>query len=184
MPASEFYEVDALAEVAINLFYGWGFNFYPAREPAPDRRHPHSGQSVLAARRCTSERGGGGVRLPARQDRRADPCEAVSPTPDVIAAARLLETLSRAIGALEGQIRAQPAPESDRMSELYRRERDVLTHLCDCDYKIVGQAELLRSKLDRVDAAGILALRPVLEEGLAAIAETLRDRRALFLTRD
>ena len=36
------------------------------------------------------------------------------------------------------------------MSELYRRERDVLRQLSECDYTLIGQAELLRVKLDSI----------------------------------
>ena len=106
------------------------------------------------------------------------------PEPAVIATAQALERLSREIGTLEGLIRAQPAPESDRMSELHRRETDVLNQLGACDHTLIGQAEVLRVKLAGQPAAEMVKNLPVMEDGVRAIEETLRQRRAILLAPD
>ena len=183
MPSSDFYAVDDLTKVAINLFYGWGYNFYRLENQlrADDALIRQKACELLGEARASVET----AEAAYRRDAIPAPSRA-RPFPDaaVIAEARALEALSRAIGALEGQIRSLPAPESDRMSELFRRERDVLVQLGDRDYRLIGQAELLRSKLDGANAATIAAMRPNLDDGLHAIIDTLRERSAVLLSPD
>ena len=172
MPASDFYAVDDLTKIAINLFHGWGYNFYKLENQlrADDRLIREKACSLLGEARASIE----AAEAAYRRDTIPAPSRA-KPFPDaaVIAEAAALEALSRSIGALEGQIRAQPAPESDRMSELFRRERDILVQLGNCDYRLIGQAELLRTKLVRANAATIAAMRRDLDDGLHAIAPDL-----------
>ena len=180
---SGFYAVDDLEKIAINLFYGWGYNFYRLENQlrADDLLIREKACSLLGEARASVEAAEGDFR------RTAIPAPSrAAPFPDaaVIAEAKALEALSRAIGALEGQIRAQPAPESDRMTELFRRERDVLVALGKQDHRLIGQAELLRDTLDRADAKTIAGMRAELEDGLHAIATTLRERRAVFVSPD
>ena len=40
MTTSAFYNVDALEKVAINLFYGWGYNFYRQENQMRVAAHP------------------------------------------------------------------------------------------------------------------------------------------------
>ncbi len=180
MAASEFYEVGPLSQIAVNLFYGWGYNFYRRENQlrADDLLIRAKAGALLGDARASVEAAEAiyrraNIHTPSR----ANPF----PDPAVIADAQALERLSAAIGGVEAQIRAQPTPESDRMSELYRRESDVLVQLGDCDQQLIGQSELLRVKLDRAAAAAILAALPALEDGLHAITETLRNRRAILL---
>ena len=183
MPASDFYAFDDLTKTAITLFHGWGYNFYKLENQlrADDRLIREKACSLLGEARASIEV----AEAAYRRDNIPAPSRA-KPFPDaaVIAEATALEALSRSIGALEGQVRAQPTPESDRMSELFRRERDVLVQLGDRDYQLIGQAELLRTKLVRANAATIAAMRTDLDDGLHAIAETLRERRAIFVSPD
>lgn len=180
MTASEFYEAGPLSQIAINLFYGWGYNFYRRENQlrADDLLIRTKAGALLSEARAS-------VEVAEADYRRANipvPSRAKPfPDPSVVADAQALERLSVTIGGVEAQIRAQPAPESDRMSELYRRESDLLVQLGDCDHQLIGQAELLRVKLDRASAAAILAALPALDDGLHAIAETLRARRAILL---
>ena len=183
MPASGFYDVDALERIAINLFYGWGYNFYRLENQlrADDQLVRAKACALLGEARASLE----AAEASYRRDNIPAPTRA-KPFPDaaVIAEARAIERLSRAFGILEAQVRAQPAPESDRMSELYRGERDMLVRLRACDTRLIGQAELLRAALDRASAATVLAAVPTLDDGLAAMADTLRERRALFVSPD
>lgn len=180
MAASEFYEVGPLRQIAINLFYGWGYNFYRRENQlrADDLMIRAKAGALLGEARASVDAAETAYRhanIPAPT--RAKPF----PDPAVIADAQALERLSATIGGVAAQIRAQPAPESDRMSELYRRESDLLIQLGECDQRLIGQAELLRVKLDRISASTILASLPLLDDGLHAITETLRERRALLL---
>ena len=103
------------------------------------------------------------------------------PDPRVVENAQALERLAGEIGALEGQVRSQPVPENDRMSELYRDERDTLLRLGEHDRRLVGRAELMRARLARAGSgAAILSALPEVEEGVRALTETLRLRRAVL----
>lgn len=180
MAASEFYEAGPLSQVAINLFYGWGYNFYRLENQlrADDQLIRAKACALLGEARASVE----AAEAAYRRANIAAPTRA-KPFPDanIVADAQRLERLSQAIGGAEGQIRALPVPESDRMSELYRREKDALARLGECDQQLIGQAELLRLKLDGAAATSVLIEMPALDEGLRAIAETLRTRRALLL---
>lgn len=180
MAGSAFYDQSALGQVAINLFHGWGYNFY--REENLLR-----GDDLLIRAKAGVLLGQAraGVEKAEAAYRRALPAPTrAAPFPDAaaLAGAQALERLSRAIGALEAQIRAQPAPENDRMSQLYRSERGTLMRLCHCDERLVGQAEVLRAAVDGRDGAATIAALPELEAGLAAISTTLRERQAILLS--
>lgn len=179
MSTSEFYQAGPVAEIAINLFHGWGYNFYREENllRADDLMIRAKACWLMGMARASVES------AEATYRRTAMPAPTRGkPFPDqaAVAGAQALERLSRAIGALEAQIRAQPAPENDRMTEFYRRERTTLVRLGECDQTLIGQAELLRAKLDRQASAAILDALPALEDGLAAIETTLRDRQAIL----
>ena len=86
-----------------------------------------------------------------------------------------------ASGALEGQIRRQLVPENDRMAQRYRLGANTLAALAEKDAVLVGQADLLRSMLEGAAGDAILASRREIEEGIAAITATLRERRTFLL---
>ena len=90
---------------------------------------------------------------------------------------QLLERLSKEIGALEGQIRAQPVPENDRMTQRYRHEAATLQHLLSCDMGLAGRAEMLRAMLDQKDGAWMIEKFPEVQVGLRSIEAALRDRQ-------
>ncbi len=104
------------------------------------------------------------------------------PDPAVVAGVQALERLSRALGALEARVRAQPVPEDDRMSQFYRSERGTLTKLGACDERLIGQAELLRAAIDGKDGTATIAALPTIEDGLTVIAATPRDRQAILFS--
>jgi len=93
----------------------------------------------------------------------------------------VLERLSAAIGALEGQIRAQPVPENDRMTQRYRCEGPTLQRLLQCDMALAGRAEMLRAMLEGKDGAALIADSAQILDRLKAIEAALRERQALLL---
>ena len=99
------------------------------------------------------------------------------PDPDAVAGASMLERLSKEIGALEGQIRAQPAPENDRMTQRFRNEADTLQHLLTCDIGLAGRAEMLRAMLDQKDGAFMIEKSAEIQSRLSSLAAALRDRQ-------
>jgi hypothetical protein len=72
-------------------------------------------------------------------------------------------------------------PENDRMTQRYRQEAATLAALAEKDAVLVGQAELLRSMLEGVAGDAILAGKREIEEGIAAITATLRERQTFLL---
>jgi len=177
---SRFYEVGPLAKVGINLFYGYGYNFYRQENQlrADDQRVRQMASSLLARARAGLD----DAEARYRRENIPPPTRA-NPFPDaaVAANAQALERLGREVGALEGQIRHQPVPENDRMTQRYRQEAATLAALAEKDAVLVGQAELLRSMLEGAAADAILANRREIEDGIAAITATLRERQTFLL---
>ena len=177
---SRFYEVGPLAKVGINLFYGYGYNFYRQENQlrADDQRVRQMACSLLARARAALDEAEGRYRRENIQ-----PPSRANPFPDaaIVANAQALERLGREVGALEGQIRHQPVPENDRMTQRYRLEAATLAALADKDAVLVGQADLLRSMVEGVAPDAILANRREIEDGIAAITATLRDRQSFLL---
>ena len=180
MSGSYFYDADKLEQIAINLFYGWGYNFYRAENQlrADDLMVRSKVGWLLGIARASVEAAESAYRreyLPPPS--RAKPY----PDPAAVLNAQALERLSHAIGALEGQIRAQPVPENDRVMQRYRQEAATLQRLLDCDAKLVGQADLLRSLLDQKAGAWMIENAASVLDGVEAISATLRERQATLL---
>jgi serine/threonine protein kinase HipA of HipAB toxin-antitoxin module len=106
------------------------------------------------------------------------------PYPDAsaVAGAQSLERLARAIGAVESSIQHQPVPENDRMTQRFRQEAATLQKLIDCDQQLVGQCELLRSKVADRSGLALLDGMAELEAGLQVIQGTLRKREAILFS--
>jgi hypothetical protein len=176
---SGFYDAGPLKQVAVNLFYGWGYNFYRLENQLrADDQLVRAKAAWLIGLAHTSldaaEQGYRREKLPAPT--RAQPF----PDPAAIEAAQRLERLSRAVGGLIGRLHALPAPENDRMTERHRKEAETLTALGGCDEMLIGQAELLRALVEGKDGAWALENAAAIEEGVAAIEETLRKRGAIL----
>jgi hypothetical protein len=66
------------------------------------------------------------------------------------------------------------------MSQRYRQEAATLQKLLECDMRLTGQAELLRSMLDGRDGAWMIEKSADILEGFKAIDASLRDRQAVL----
>jgi len=180
MAAFDFDDFDALEKIAVNLFYGWGYNSYRLENQlrTDDLTVRAKVGWLLGQARADVEAAESAYRrvhLP--PPTRAKP----RPDADAIAGAQTLERLSQEIGALEGQIRAQPVPETDRMTQRYRHEASTLQHLLECDMALVGRAELLRQMLDKQDGDWMVGKAATIREGLQAIEASLRGRQAALM---
>ena len=176
----DFYALDGLEQLAVNLFYGWGYNFYRLENQlrADDLTLRAQVGGLLGQARSSVESAESAFRAaflppPSREKPRPDP--------SAIAAAQALEKLSAAIGSLEGQIRAQPAPENDRMTQRYRNEAATLQKLFQCDMKLAARAELLRTLLNGKDGGWMVENAPAVREGLKAIEAALREREDVLV---
>jgi hypothetical protein len=182
VPELGFYDAGLLRQVATNLFYGWGYNFYRVENQlVTDDQLVRSKAASLLGNAMASV-------IAAESAYRREflpPPSRQKPFPDAaaVAAAQRLERLARAIGALEASIQEQPVPENDRMTQRYRNERATLESLMQFDERLVGQCELLRSSVNGQDGASILNKVSELESGLEAIRGTLKNREAVLLGR-
>ncbi len=66
------------------------------------------------------------------------------------------------------------------MTQRYRQEAETLAALGECDQDLIGQADLFRSLVEGRSGDAILEAMAELEQGLAAIGETLRTRQGLL----
>ncbi|MGA0600333.1 hypothetical protein ACO2Q3_06460 [Caulobacter sp. KR2-114] len=173
-----FYDAGALRHLAINLFYGWGYNFYRVENQlrADDQLVRRQAEALLAAAvSALAEAEAGWRREKLPPPSRAQPL----PDPGAVAGARALEALVGDVGRLKSRLASQPVPENDRMTQRYRNEADTLQRLLAADEQLIGQGELLRSLVAGRDGAWVLANTAELKAGLAAIRETLERRAAL-----
>ncbi len=177
MTTPRFTDAEGPERVAINLFHGWGYNFYRLENllRADDLLVRQKTGGLLAGAR-------GSVEAAESVYRRAHlpPPSRAKPRPDAaaVAAAQVLERLSHDIGALEGRVRAQPVPETDRMSQWYRDEAETLLRLRDHDLGLVSRAESLRAIVAGRDGSWLIENGRLVDDMLAALAETLRIRAA------
>ncbi len=175
---SRFYDVGTLGQLGLNLYMGAGYNFYRAETQlrADDQKVRTLVSELLAGAQKAIVAAEGAYRrvhLPAPS--RAHPF----PDPLAVADARRLEALGKSVGAIEGQVRHAPVPENDRMTQRYRDERETLTALVEKDKLLAGQAETLRALVVGHDPDELLAMAGEIEEGVAAIAESLAARRIM-----
>jgi hypothetical protein len=175
-----FYAADTLEQIAINLFHGWGYNFYKVENQLrADDQMVRSKASWLLGGAATAVSA-------AESDYRREFLPAPSrakPFPDAeaVASAQKLERLHREISGLEQFLHQLPAPENDRMTQRYRLEAPTLANLVHYDSLLVGQCELMRKTVTGLDGKSILQMLPDLEAGIAAIRATLHDRQAVLM---
>ena len=180
MPGEAFYDAGLLRQIATNLFYGWGYNFYRTENQlrADDQLVRSKAASLLGeavSSVCAAESAYRRQFLPPPS--RAKPF----PDPAAVADAQRLETLGHDLGAVEAALHHQPVPANDRMTQRYREEAPTLQRLLGYDERLVGQCELMRTTVAGQDAATILKKLPDLEAGIAALRATLHDREAVLL---
>ena len=181
MAGDAFYDAGALRQIATNLFYGWGYNFYRVENQlrADDQLIRSKAAWLLGNAMAAAD----AAETAYRREHLPAPTRA-KPFPDAeaVANAQKLERMARAIGALEARIQHLPAPENDRMTQRYRKEAATLQKLMAFDERLVGQCELVRSTVEGKDGAALLTKLRDLEAGLEAIRETLEDRQSLLMS--
>lgn len=177
---TDFYDVGTLGQLGINLFHGYGYNFYrDENQLRADDQKVRALTCELIARAQKSVSAAEGAfrreRIPAPT--RDNPF----PPPEIMADAKRLEALCHAIGGVEGQVRHAPVPENDRMTQRYREEGATLRALVDKDTLLVGLAETLRVMVADKKPDEILTILSDLEKGVAAITQTLAERRIMTI---
>jgi len=177
---TDFYDVGALGQIGLNLFHGYGYNFY--REENQLRADDQKVRTLVCELLGRAQKAVSAAEGVFRRDRIPAPTRAEPfPPSAILADARRLEALCGAIGGVEGQVRHAPVPENDRMTQRYREEAATLAALVEKDTQLVGQAEALRAMVSGRTPDDILAITAEVEEGLAAISQTLAERRIMTL---
>ena len=177
--APGFYDANTVSQAAITLFHGWGYNFYRRENQlrADDLMVRAQVSAMLAAARASV----GVAEQDYRREHLPPPSRAKPlPDPEAVRSAQMLEGIGRGLGALEGHIRALPAPENDRMSQRFRREAETLGHLLEADQAMVGHAEFLRTLLASATASWVLDNAAALREQIAAIETAIQSRRDIL----
>ena len=175
MTATPFYDAGRLSRIAINLFHGWGYNFYRLENQlrADDLLVRARVGETLAAARGSIET----AEAAWRQEFLPPPSRAQPrPDPKALRGAQTLEALGRELDALEGQIRSLPAPESDRMSERFRTEAVTLRRLAEADEAMAGHAEFLRSLLATATPAWMIEAAADIRASIAHVRTAVQDR--------
>lgn len=180
MPVDNFYDAGILRQIATNLFYGWGYNFYRKENQlrADDQLIRSKAASLLGeamASVSTAENDYRREYLPAPS--RAKPF----PDAEAVQSAQKLERAAKNVGAIEAQLQHQPVPENDRMTQRFRQEAATLQKLIEHDERLVGQCELLRKMVSGQDGLALLKNMSDFEKALDAVRETLRNREAALL---
>jgi hypothetical protein len=177
---SGFYDVGPLAEVAVNLFYGWGYNFYRKENQlrADDQLIRAKAAWLLGLARDAIDEAERSFR---REKLPAPTRDKPFPDPELIAHVRALEQLGAAIGGLIGRLHALPVPENDRMTQRYRGEAQTLKALGACDEQLIGQCDLLCSLVKARTAEDLLDKATLINDGLGAIQNTITSRQALLV---
>lgn len=176
----DFYDAGALRQIATNLFYGWGYNFYRQENQlrADDQLVRAKAGWLLGVAAAAVLAAEGEYRrefLPAPS--RAKPF----PDAEAVAGAQKLERLAKAMMALAARMTDQPVPENDRMTQRFRQEAATLAALIAIDEQLVGQCELLRSSLDHRGGGWVLENLSAVLKGIEAIEGSLLKREALLL---
>jgi hypothetical protein len=175
----EYYETNALQQVAILLWEGWGYNMFRKENQlrADSLLIRQKGSSILG-RASTSMREAEtayrkvNLPLPTR--------EKPLPDPEAVENARTIEAFVREVGRIESQLRAAPVPENDRLWQRHRRERNLLEQLLASDQSTIGKAEVFRRVVQGKDGQWILDNQVEIREALASLAESISERAELL----
>ena len=177
-----FYDAGLVRQVATNLFYGWGYNFYRLENQlrADDQLIRAKAVWLLGLSAKSVESAEAEYRrefLPAPTRAR--------PFPDSTAVgnAQRLERLHRSILALESRLVSLPVPENDRMTQRFRQEAPTLQLLISTDEQLIGQADLFRTMIAANSGAWLLENMASVDQGLDAISATVTRRESVLLGR-
>ncbi len=170
-----------LRRTATLLFEGWGYNQYRRENQlrADDLLVRSRVSDLLAAARA-------GLSALESAFRRAHlpPPTRANPYPDAgaVAQAQALARAGAEIGAIEGRIRAAPAPERDEIWRRHRNEAQTLAALGDLDTQMVALVLELQDRLDAADATA--AADPAFPDAVLGALRPLAgkvEERANFL---
>lgn len=174
-----FYNLSKVEEVAVNLFYGWGYNFYRIENQlrADDLMIRSRIEMIFGLVRSKLETIQGTYR---RKFLPSPTREKPRPDPECLENARTIEHLCSLVGALKGRVNTLPVPETDRMTQRYRQEAATLATLATYDSQLVGRSEILNNMLQGKDHEWLFANEGDIVACLALLSDSLDNRQRLL----
>jgi hypothetical protein len=174
-----FYRANGLEQIAINLFYGWGYNFYRLENQLrmDDLLIRSKVSELLSQARSDVVN----AELAYRREHLPPPTRD-NPFPDAqaVKTAKAIQAAADAISAVEGVIRHAPAPENDRMWQRYRSEADTLMRLGQADTQMVGIAAALSKETREGGSTWIMEHRADNVGAAEELRNTMRLRGELL----
>ncbi len=179
MFTAPFYQTARWQQVAINLFYGWGFNFYRLENQLRSDdllirekvsyllTHAHA--AIAAAE---SEFRQQQLPPPTREQPFADP--------QAIRQAKGLAALGHSVATIESAIRAAPVPENDRMWQRHRREANLLAQLLEIDTALVAIANAFATQCDTEGSPWILHASAEIQATVQELNNLLHQRNLVL----
>ena len=170
----------AIGHVAVNLFYGYGYNYYREENHlrADDQRIRRIVTDILQrARKALSE----AESRYRRENFPAPSREHPFPSAELQANAKKLEALAAAVSALESQIAHLPVPENDFMTQRYRKEADTLRRLADKDLELVERAQAVSALTEDAPYAKVLDDADQIEAAIAGVRARMMERQSLLV---
>lgn len=168
------------AQVALNLFRGYGYTFYRAENDlrADDQRIRRMVSDLLQqARKALSEAEGRYRREVIPPPSRANPF----PPAEMVANARRLEALAQGVSALDAQVAHLPVPTNDFMTARYRNEAETLNRLAEKDVELVADAHALAGAVPGDDPLAVIDAASAITTAIARVKDRLAERQALLL---
>ena len=177
MPA--FYLAHEFEQIAINLFYGWGYNFYRVENQlrTDDLLVRSKVGELLADARIDVVNTG----IKYRHEHLPPPTrENPFPNADAVRIAKAIDEAAAGLTAVAAQIRSAPAPENDRMWQRHRNEANTLFQLGEVDKEMVIIAAALRSKTQSSGSPWIIENLSEIHSATDALRAILRKRADLL----
>jgi hypothetical protein len=176
---SSFYLADEFEQLAINLFYGWGYNFYRVENQlrTDDLLVRSKISELLAAARTDVVDTG----IKYRHEHLPPPTrENPLPNAEAVHTAKAIDEAAARLTAVAAQIRTAPVPENDRMWQRYRNEANTLAQLGQIDKEMVAIAAALRSRTQSGAGAWIIENLGEIQSATDALKAILRKRADLL----
>jgi hypothetical protein len=166
------------AQVALNLFRGYGYTFYRAENDlrADDQRIRRMVSELLQQARKGLSEAEGRYRREVIAPSRANPF----PPAEMVANARRLEALAQGVSALDAQVAHLPVPTNDFMTALSQRGRDA-GPAGEKDVELVADAHALAEAVPGDDPLAVLDAASAITTAIARVKDRLAERQALLL---
>jgi hypothetical protein len=169
----------ALLQAGELLLNGWGFNWYRYENQmrADDlllRNQADSllGDALAAFRRAEAVFRQKHAGPPSRQN--------PLPEPDRIAELHAFQALLAELEELRTRIRGAAVPPDDKIWLRHREEAQVLARLGECDAKIAGSAQALRTAALAITPASLAGMPGLIEPRLQQLQALLQQRATLL----